>query len=1096
MLPLRLCLEGFLSYRDRTEFDFSSSRLWMLCGPNGAGKSSVFDALRFVIYGAHRAGKQNAEMLVHHESARLRVEADLQLGENVFRLVRTLGRNGARPTWQVRQKIEGQWRDVPETAIKTDYERWIAAHIGLSDEAFCAAVYLSQGHADAILNPDPQARLDLLSQLVDLRAYEGWHERAEERRLGARAAFQDARRRWQGAPHPDAPELELKREEARFLARERDALSERERELEALQSDAARFETWKNALETLTRSAATKRVLLQDEAAIERDFARLSYRERHLPTLEEWLRLATRGAELELELATSRAGQSEAKRAFDEAGSARARALEELEQARNAGQKAGESLNALELEGARLAPGEAELARRQSLRDELNEAASQLAALHAPASEVERLLGERDAARDLARVLPSWRRFVAARRTAREEDALWQAATLGAAELSAQLAQSAGGDEAARVQQSQSGLEAAQARQTRAQARLDAAQNARRDFARVEGEARCHFCGQELSPEHARLEAGRLEGELALSFDEHERRLAGASAAQSARTQAQNRLENAQKAGARLERAISKSRVEVALHLQKRDDALALARLSWDELADVRASVWPQDSFDFAFDSARPDKGELARWEEEAARWPEREGALSRAQEREREQARLERERERLERDLSPLDAKWSAAATTRWRARWNALDAERSAVRNAHEKANANLRFWGKTASERATLLETARVRHEELAGLIGPLEGEERALTRQIETSWLPVQAAIQSAAIATGTDAVEAQQNASRDEHPATAPNVATAPNATVGANEERVSVLNNHAAQRIKNVRETAKAWRSEWRALQEQHTGARHGELAQARVELERLNAEIAFFTRAVGELPEAARRLPGELLEELSSTRAQAESLGSQAQAAERGVARWEDELEARAGLESAMQARELEHDRWSKLAELLGPRQLQRYLLREAERGIVREANAVLEAISGGALRLELRAESDEGSATPKVLDVQCHHLSGSAHSRPVSPAFLSGSQRFRVAVALALGIGRTAARGGGNPHSAARVEAILIDEGFGSLDKVGRDEMKDELRVLGRELGRIILVSHQEDFAQGFPARFDISMEDGVSRAQRVVE
>lgn len=1051
MLPLRLSLEGFLSYRDRTEFDFSSSRLWILCGPNGAGKSSVFDALRWVIYGAHRAGKQNAELLVHHESARLRVEADLQLGENVFRLVRTLGRDGARPTWQVRQKVGDGWQDVPETAMKTDYERWIAANIGLSDEAFCAAVYLSQGHADAILNPDPQARYDLLSQLVDLRAYEGWHARAEERRALARAAQGEARKRWELAPDPDPEELELARQSARELVSKRDELSARERELEALRGDAARFESWKNSLESLGQNALEKRALIGDEAGIERDFARAAHIERHRPLLEELLRDAERCGELQGELADLQTQLDVAEQSCNEAETAHFSASEQLVQARGAGQKAGEVLAALELESARLAPGEEELARRQILQNELDQNAAKLAALPDQA-DIPTLSRERDEASDAARGLPAWRRFIGARQTLRETNALLDAGDIRSNELNAQLTLQIVEQNAALSLSQSAGRtwEAAREVETRTKAGFDAARNAKRDFARVEGEARCHFCGQELSPEHARAERQRLESELAQAQQQHARAAAEVRAALVARDEAQIQWETAQKQVAALERDSARVEVKTALGVQKRDDALALAHGAWDELGEARRSVWNDDSFDLALAESRPNESDVARWQARAARLPAWEKLLAQAHRSEREREELRRERERGERDIAPLDAKWRGDAASNWRARWNALTQEQTAAQRAQQQALRDLQSKEKAVDDCAVKQNTTRQKRDELLGRTGPLEGEERALSRQIEASWPSIRAAL--------------------------------------GEGDSSFS---------LETLRARSRQWQAEWSAPEASGIARRHAQLQQARGELEQLTGQIAFLERAIEDLPEPARRAPAELQSEISRTRAELESVALQAKQAEHEAARIEREHREKARLGSEMQTREREHDRWNELARLLGPRQLQRHLLREAERAIVREANGVLEAISGGTLRLELRTEGDDatGAKVPKVLDVVCHHLSGSADSRPIFPAFLSGSQRFRVAVALALGIGRTAARGA-TSHSATRVETILIDEGFGSLDKTGRDEMKDELRLLGRELGRIILVSHQEDFAQGFPARFEVSMLDGVSRAQRIVE
>lgn len=85
----------------------------------------------------------------------------------------------------------------------------------------------------------------------------------------------------------------------------------------------------------------------------------------------------------------------------------------------------------------------------------------------------------------------------------------------------------------------------------------------------------------------------------------------------------------------------------------------------------------------------------------------------------------------------------------------------------------------------------------------------------------------------------------------------------------------------------------------------------------------------------------------------------------------------------------------------------------------------------------------------------------------------------FLSGSQRFRVAVAVALAVGRFAS------GRARPLEAVVIGEGFGSLDKDGLRAMADELNRLQRAaaLRRVILISHQDEFTDLFPVGYELT-------------
>ena len=60
MRPLRLLLDGFGSYREPADVDFSGVEFFALVGPTGSGKSTVIDGLCFALYGTvPRWGKEN-----------------------------------------------------------------------------------------------------------------------------------------------------------------------------------------------------------------------------------------------------------------------------------------------------------------------------------------------------------------------------------------------------------------------------------------------------------------------------------------------------------------------------------------------------------------------------------------------------------------------------------------------------------------------------------------------------------------------------------------------------------------------------------------------------------------------------------------------------------------------------------------------------------------------------------------------------------------------------------------------------------------------------------------------------------------------------
>jgi DNA repair protein SbcC/Rad50 len=203
------------------------------------------------------------------------------------------------------------------------------------------------------------------------------------------------------------------------------------------------------------------------------------------------------------------------------------------------------------------------------------------------------------------------------------------------------------------------------------------------------------------------------------------------------------------------------------------------------------------------------------------------------------------------------------------------------------------------------------------------------------------------------------------------------------------------------------------------------------------------------------------------------------------AEAALREARRCADTLDGhrkrRAELGSQHLAADAEYHRWKTLAELLGRDRLQRHLVRTAERQIVDCANRALDRLGGGQLFLKLVGDGGDAAAD-RALDLEC--VNRATGGPPVGVQFLSGSQKFRVAVSLALGIGLFASR----RHRP--VETVIIDEGFGCLDREGRQTMIQELQNLTGFLKCVLLVSHQEEFAEAFPRGFRFHTEDRTTQ------
>src|SRR5688572_10781970 len=156
MIPRRIKLSGFLSYKDEQEIGFDSASLWMLAGLNGSGKSTVFDAVTYALFGHHRGGASNAGELINKDSKALAVEFEFLSDGQPFQVRRTLRRDargnpkGTQGVYRVDQAT-GKWAAVPDTGSADGFKAWVREKIGFNYETFTSSILLLQGRAEKLL---------------------------------------------------------------------------------------------------------------------------------------------------------------------------------------------------------------------------------------------------------------------------------------------------------------------------------------------------------------------------------------------------------------------------------------------------------------------------------------------------------------------------------------------------------------------------------------------------------------------------------------------------------------------------------------------------------------------------------------------------------------------------------------------------------------------------------------------------------------------------------------------------------------------------------------------------------------------------------
>ncbi len=1036
MIPRRIALAGFLSYRDRQELLFENAAVWLLTGPNGSGKSAIFDALTYALFGHHRGGSVNAAELINKESNDSSVEFDFALDRQLYRIRRTLKRNprGATSgTQQIERRLSnGSWVPVPNTGKKAEFDDWIAANIGLNYEAFTSSVLLLQGRTEKLLDARPSGRAEVLADVVAIGKYQRIHEAANAKRLNLKSKL-DALTHQTAAVHDvtDA-EFAVANEQIAACRTIRDAAR---RQVDAALETEALTRRWADAearLVVARLKLSEAHALVGHAAEIESHYARWQELRSVLPAANTVIVMQARVLESrrktekylkDRDLAHERKHLAEA--AQRQARQQKAAVERQLQSHETRREELSQRLRELQgrLETAKLAEQqEAELRRLEADLGRLP-----------PDPEAARIAAQKDVDRlaELARVIPLLERFQTdrtafgmarvAEQTAKDEQQRIQ--THGA------IVRAKNDELAPHVVAAHQAKTDAEAHVATARAILAQTRTAAGEFTALDGATSCKACGQPLTAEHFAKEKATRESALKTADADHRvavERLQQATAEDRKRSHHEAEIRD------ELTRLRDEYRDHAAHARQAAADGLrlraSLAVLFAELPNSVQGQIAPNPARDWS-STTFPNDVELNELHKEssaldAARVRLRDAVTNAAM-----AVRLRTQVESIRHSGNRLKADLPPAGSLEVRQQYQLLQTEETALHNAIKACRTNLADLEIQADKHGRDAHSATVALTDLTGRLNTEEVSRRH-----------------------GDEAADRA--------------LATLPE------EWRFAVQGGKLADYAE--------WSAEAERLTAEKIDGQFARLSVARAGLAALREEVASREGDVAKF-DLTVRLPAEAARrQVIEARADLESQDAKLREVELLRAVLESRREQRAHLSIEFRRLDAEHNRYKILSELLGRDRLQRHLVREAERQIVEAANAALARLTEGELVLHI-VPGEEGA--DRALDLECTNRTTGG---PIPVAFLSGSQRFRVAVSLALGIGQFARQR--NP-----IETIIIDEGFASLDRDGSAAMIREIRKLNAVVKCAIVVSHQEEFVAAFNDGYRFALVNGSTVVTR---
>ena len=196
MRPLKLSFESFNSYANKTSIDFedfSSNGIFLITGPTGSGKTTIFDAIKYALYGeasgedrknisnfsdfANLGSQSSVTFEFLHRGVKYRIEriASYQVSKKNKTPESDKKTPNKKTTVNFYQLIDGEEKLLASNATKVNEE--VQNLLGIDKNQFSQIVMIAQGDFSKILTAKGSDREILLRNIFNTEVYQQLQER-------------------------------------------------------------------------------------------------------------------------------------------------------------------------------------------------------------------------------------------------------------------------------------------------------------------------------------------------------------------------------------------------------------------------------------------------------------------------------------------------------------------------------------------------------------------------------------------------------------------------------------------------------------------------------------------------------------------------------------------------------------------------------------------------------------------------------------------------------------------------------------------------------------------------------------------------------
>ncbi|MFH0937651.1 MAG: SMC family ATPase [Candidatus Daviesbacteria bacterium] len=171
----------------------------------------------------------------------------------------------------------------------------------------------------------------------------------------------------------------------------------------------------------------------------------------------------------------------------------------------------------------------------------------------------------------------------------------------------------------------------------------------------------------------------------------------------------------------------------------------------------------------------------------------------------------------------------------------------------------------------------------------------------------------------------------------------------------------------------------------------------------------------------------------------------------------------------------------EKEKEAYEELALAFGKKGIQAMIIETAIPEIEDETNKLLEKLSEGRMQIHFETQRETkgkivGTGEKGLVETLDIIISDEMGERPYEA--YSGGEQFRVNFAIRLALSKLLTHRAG-----AKLQFLVIDEGFGTQDAQGRSRIIESLNAVKDDFEKILVITHLDELKEEFPVRIEVN-------------